>query len=264
MEEQKQELPKQERFYKPRGVNAEKAPEEKVEEVNATPTENEGEKKKPDKTVITMIAIGGLFLIVIIIMVIVSGVNKAKQKAAEQAALEAELAMQETDVFDEIEYVFSYTEEEKDRLREAGYTAQEIEDMEFFEEDFETAIKEAKEARQALYEKEIAPYFNSASAEFKDLYARTWVGQEEIELGTNPDEWNYYTETVNVDYDKIGATGMQCYIRVVFPTNEVAFMYIDPLRYIELAPSGNMVLDVNYLIMENGEKVMLKMNEIIP
>ena len=40
------------------------------------------------------------------------------------------MLMQESENYDDIEYVFTYSNAEKERLREAGYTASEIEEME--------------------------------------------------------------------------------------------------------------------------------------
>lgn len=201
------------------------------------------------------IALSVLFMLAIVVI----GSGNSKRKKAEEAERAASLLEEST------EEIFFYTTEELEELRIAGYTGTEIEEFEMNAEDVDVLVQKAKEERYAQYESEIIPYFNNASDEFKALCKDTWVGQDEIVLDKieNKNSWQYYTETVNVDYSKLSATGMQCFIKCNIFGNYV-FVDIAPDRYLELEDYGNIVLSITYTVMTNGTKVLTNVTEIIP
>lgn len=212
-----------------------------------------------DKKKLLIIAIAGVAGVIFLLL----GLSIPRKGTS---STEEELMMHADELLDEgFEPDYRYTDEETQMLREAGYTGWEIEDFAFDEIDAQLLINAASDARKAKYEKELLPYLSGASDEFKELYTKTWVGQDSFEI-PNDDEltWRGVVENVNADYEKITASGTQCIVKCTLPNLSTVFIFIRPERYRELEDKGNMVLRLEYIIMSNGTSVVVNAEEIIP
>ena len=220
------------------------------------PDEIEMKKKLDIKKLLPIIlAVAVLFLIVVIVLS--KSMKDKKQQELEEHAdelLEPDTAMEEE--------LFQYTDDEVEALREAGYTGYEIDDFEFNEVDAQSLINEAAEKRKAMYEQELVPYLDSASEEFKDLKNKTWLCLDNFEIPSDTESWQYEQENYNVDYEKIGSRGLQCFIKFYLEDGGVGFTTVTPERYVTLADKGNMVLNIKYCIMSNGNKVIVSAEEV--
>lgn len=211
------------------------------------------DKKKLGKNKVLLFIVGGALLFVLLFGIVLTVVPK-QEKVDPLDASDLEF---ETEPFE-------YTYDEIVELRRAGYTGDEIENYELQMFDAQDLIKQAEDERQAIYESEIAPYYDEASDEVKALYANSWCGQEELEVVGTVDDYKYMTSTINVDYEKIPATGYQCFIKVYIHEDKPAFMTVTPDRYLSLNQTGNIVLQVDYIIMPNGSRCITQMKEIVP
>lgn len=264
MEEQNNKIMQQERVYNPSGFFEESTIEE-TEDGNAdTDGENydsddsdDGSQTLGRKKMIIIAVIAAVIVTGIVSITLFSSMKKNKEETAQKHADELLADDSENEVV-----TFYYTDDELRELRAAGYTGLEIEDFEMNEQDVSMLLKEAAALRQATYEKEILPYFDNASDEFKMLMRNTWVGQEEFEIDDDISNWTYHIETVNADYNKITSSGMQCFIKFYLPDGTSGFTFIEPKRYKNLAESGNIVLSIEYTILTDGTKVITKVTEI--
>ncbi len=212
-----------------------------------------GEKKKT----LMAAAVVAIALVLLVIAVIISCVINNKKAKEEQRR--AEELLQE-----ELEEVFEYTNAQVEALRNAGYTGKEIETFEYEEQDFDSLIKSAEAARKQIMEKEILPYFDNASEEFKELYANTWIGQKELKYDTSEEGYTRHSTTINVDYEKLPARGHQLFIKYYLKNGDACFMYITPKRYAELNDSGNIVLRIEYIQTADKKQIVVSAEEVIP
>ena len=254
MENQNEDIMKQEREYKPSNYADEFEDDDDDDDDTNEEVTAESLTKKQGMNKIVLFGIAGVVGIILIIIAISSS---AKKKQAEADAAHADELLEPYS-----EEVFSYTPEEVEALRENGYTGYEIDDFEFDEVDAASLIQAAEEKRKAKYEAELVPYLDSASEEFKSLKSKTWLCLDEFEIGEDPSQWEYHTENFNVDYEKITASGMQCFIKFYLADGGIGFLAIKPDRYAEIDPSGNMVLKINYVVMENGNRVIIDAQEV--
>lgn len=264
------------REYKPKGesyvqdpfagseVKQEKESGTKSEETLASSSETDTENNAQaisGNTIMRrpLIFVGvAVFAVVVLITVIVVGSSSAKRKKAEEEQHALELLEEEET------YVYRYSSDEIRDLRLAGYTGDEIDMYEADEWDVQDLVKSAEAARKAMYEEEILPYFNSASDEFKLLWRDTWVGQDDFDLGDD-ESFDYFEETVNVDYTKLDPKGHQLFIKYYLVNDSNAcFMTVTPERYLELEESGNIVLRIKYTKTSDGAKVIISATEVIP
>lgn len=226
--------------------------------IQANPDAKPEDDGKNKKLLILGLGIAGIVILIIVAVTLASvfAKNKAKRDAERAEDL----------LIDEDEYVeeFKYTDEEKSALRAAGFTGDDIELNEFDEIPAQTLLEKAHAEREALYEKEILPYFDAASDEFKELYEDTWIGQGELEYDTDVDNYSYMNTTINVDYEKLPARGRQLFIKLHLKSGISCFMYIAPDRYMELEDSGNIVVKVEYVKTGKGEMIITNLTEIIP
>lgn len=206
-----------------------------------------------------LISVGIVGVIFVVIVVIVLSMQAKKKKEAEELAQAESLLEEEV-----VEPSFMYTQDEVEALRLAGYTGYEIEDFEIQEQDAKSLIDAAEAARKAQYEMEILPYFDSSSDEFKELCKDTWVGQEELEFDTDVEQYQYFTETINVDYEKLPATGHQLFIKYTLTDGTACFMTVTPERYTELKDHGNIVISVQYTKTGDGKRIITSSSEVIP
>lgn len=205
-----------------------------------------------------IVIVGGISLILLLIVGMAwSSSSKKAKDAEEQARLEQMLQEAE-------EYKFEYDEFEIAELRKQGYTGDEIEQYELDEIPAADLIEMAESERAAMLEAEIAPYFDSASEEFWELYRHTWVGQDELIFDTNTMQYTYHETTMNVDYKKLPARGHQLFIEYYLSNGDTCFMLVSPERYVQLDAEGNMLLKVQYTKTADGAKIITGATEIIP
>lgn len=201
---------------------------------------------------------GAIFgVICIIIFVVVVCIFSGKEKTVEETIPEW-MTEEYTD------FVFEYTNQEKEALRLAGYTGREIEEFEFLEKDANTLVEKAAEDRKKQYEKEILPYFNAASDEFKELWENSWLGQADLVYDQDTTQYAYYYEVMNVDYVKLPAKGHQLFIKFFLENGDAVFMTVTPERYLTLKDSGNIVIKVSYTQTADGKRIITDTKEITP
>ena len=223
-------------------------------------TEERGIQKKSKITLINPIVLLVGFVLVCLLVVGIMFIYKAgvKKRAAEEAKRAEELLQQETEV------IFEYTAEEKEQLRLCGFTGDEIENMEFEHQEASKVIEDMKKKRQEQYEKEMKPFFDGASDEFKAVYYNTWYGQKDFVVDSDVEGYAYFNENMNVDYEKLPPKGHQLFLKYYLSNGDACFITVPPERYIELSDSGNIVISVEYTKMPNGKRVITRATEIIP
>lgn len=165
----------------------------------------------------------------------------------------------------ESEQIFEYTYDELEALRLAGYTGDEIENFEGTEASAEQLIRDAEAKRMKQYEEEVAPFRDSASLEYKELEAFTWLGQEDLVFDGDKSMYTYHNMAYNSDYEKVPAKGFQLFLKVYLNNSHTkyAFMTIDPVRYNELLDSGNIVLSIDYIITADEKQIVTDIKEIL-
>lgn len=261
VEENNEEILTQEREFKPTGGFEDwedEANEEGGDDKQPDTADDFGEAKKSKFSPQILVPLGIVGVVVIIVLfIVVSGLFKKKPAEEDYSHLDEMLTP-------DAEETFMYTAQELQDLRDAGYTGNEIEDYQFAEIDAEYLIEEAAASRKAQYESEIVPYFEAASDEFKSLLRRTWVGMDEFEIPEgDSDTWTYIVGKFNVDYEKIGARGLQCFIKIYLEDESEGFMTLPPDRYTAIADSGNMIVELKQCIMSNNIKVIVEAKEVM-
>lgn len=167
---------------------------------------------------------------------------------------------------------FEYMDIEIENLRDAGYTGDEIEQFEMEMIPADTLIEEAEERRKAIYESEVAPYWDNTSDEYKFLEEMTWVGGDEFDFNIKEmDSWERKGSTLNLDYKKVPLHGYQCFLRVEMRKADpekgrkagYCYMFVDPERYAELADEGNINVQINYyFIPETRTSIVTDIHEV--
>lgn len=226
-------------------------------------TKDKASKRKSFKIPITklkepgirkLLLLGGGLTAVLLITIVIWLVPKSKETEKE----ELPAWMDENYTVS----TFCYTAEEIADLRLNGYTGKEIEDYELMEVSAASLIEKAKANRQALYDSEVAPYLDSASKEFLELYENTWVGQPELNFDPDPMRYSYYSKTINVDYEKLPTRGHQLYLKLKLESGENLFMSVTPEQYLSYRDSGNIVVTIYYTKTGNGTVVVTKIEEV--
>lgn len=197
----------------------------------------------------------GCCLLVIVLLVV--GSMSAKRKEAEELARAEELLAGSE------EPVFMYMYDELEELRLAGYTGNEIEQYEREEVPASELVNAAKAARKAQYEAELAPYFDSASEEFMEVYRHTWLGQGDLVFDTDSSRYEYYETTMNVDYRKLPAKGHQLFIEYYLSNGDTCFLTVTPEKYLQLSDTGNIVLKIYYTKTADGSKIVTGAEEVV-
>ena len=138
-------------------------------------------------------------------------------------------------------------------LRKWGYTANELEVASRDGISAKALVEQAKKDREAAQREALKEVSDTASPEYQNLLNKTWLGGDPIDLtGVDPNiVYNTETWTENVDYEKCGAQGTQLFIKLYLDNGTAAFMSVTPGRYVELADSGNIVVNLEALTSEN-------------
>ena len=214
------------------------------------PSESGGMKSMAVKIGAGVVAI----LVVAIVVVFLSGKSEEKPK---QGSSDDWAAITYTP------YVFKYTDAEKTQLRAHGYTGDEIEAFEAQQQDVGQLIQQAKDLMTKTYEETVAPLFDNASEEYLELLDKTWVGQREFDVPADVTNYSYMSTTLNLDYEKVSSAGLQLFIKVHVNDTKAIFMNVKPDRWLQLKDRGNIVLNIKYVQLPNGEQVVTDMVEII-
>ena len=143
----------------------------------------------------------------------------------------------------------TYTLDEIQQLREAGYTASAIEDISKKGVAFADAIKQAKDERtryvMKLY-KELDPKAQqgSQSDEYKALLEQTWLGGDLRPVVKEANQM-YTTKSIreNCRYTKVSPNGGELFIRLVLKNGDALYFNVHPSTYEQLDDEGNMVID---------------------
>lgn len=241
--------------------------EEEGDILNATEEEAPSKKGKvkssgggggsPGGMTVILIVVG----IIIVLVIGVFGVMKIAPAVMSPTEEETEFT----------EPPFEYLDIEIEQLRDNGYTGDEIEQFEFESIPADVLIEEAEEKRKAIYESEVAPYWDNTSDEYKQLEELTWVGGEEFSFNpSDVDNWERKGATLNLDYKKVPLHGYQCFLRIEMRKADpekgrkagYCFMFVDPVRYAELPEEGNINVQVNYyLIPETKTSIITSIKE---
>lgn len=255
---------------------SEKEPEEEAEDADDEEEAPKKPKKKPVKkkkkkrssrntALIAGAAVGSTVLIV---MVAVVGINVAKakkvadQEAAEQEAFEQtqrlyeyhqEMGDQPTLASEEIEaetqsaFSVTYTSAELKALRKWGYTASELEIASRDGLTPQELVDSARADREEAQKEALAAVSDTASDEYKKLLNQTWLGGEPLDVSQFTADYVYNTEerTEIADYEKCDPHGEQCFIKVYLDNGDAAFMQVTPQRFNELPDTGNMVVVID-------------------
>ena len=148
-------------------------------------------------------------------------------------------------------------------LRKWGYTANELEVASRDGISAKALVEQAKKDREAAQREALKVVSDTASPEYQNLLNMTWLGGEPLDLtGVDPNiVYNTETWTENVDYEKCGAQGTQLFIKLYLDDGTAAFMAVTPGRYVELADSGNIVVNLEALTSETL-RVITKVTEV--
>lgn len=158
---------------------------------------------------------------------------------------------------------FKYTADEIASLRKVGYTGDEIESFQEQKLEPQPLITQAEMDREAWAQQFVAPYFDTASEEWKSVINTTWYGLTKVEsYDTNSLAYQNVSYTLNADYEKVEAYGHQLFIKIYLNAKgDYAFMVTTPSRYAELPATGNMVVVITYTQTGDGQKFITSIVE---
>lgn len=216
--------------------------------------------KKPVPKSLLIFAAVAILLIVVVCVAVSVNKFRGSTKPKEEDKVQEELPEWLKDTPTPIPFV--YTAEEVAQLRLNGYTGPEIESYQNARVSAESLINKAMEERTALYEREIKPYMDSASEEFKELYANTWLGQEEITVSNEVNRYSKYTKVVNVDYVKLPSRGNQLFAKLELKSGMILFMNLTPEQYVRLDDAGNIVVEISYSVLPGGVTIVTGLKEV--
>ena len=166
------------------------------------------------------------------------------------------------DSLDEVDSEFAYSDSEVELLRLNGYTGYEIEEYAALGYPVDSLVEEAEAERESLLAEEYADLLDSASPEYQELRNKTWLGQKEFPIDAGTEPLTKYTQNMNLDYEKVTASGYQLWLKLYVKEDLAVFMTVAPDRWNNLADSGNIVVQLEYVKMENGYIVITNITEI--
>lgn len=200
-----------------------------------------------------------LIVVVIIAGVVWASLNKAKGE-------DEPLPSEEILPTQEVEIVFSYLPEEMEELRTWGYTTEQILEAESIQKPVDVMIEEAKE-KIAQIQGEL-----TAGGETKIVDNRlanlvsiilAAEGTDKVVAQVNTEDWSSEILKANVDYAKLPTYGSQLFIKLAIPGYPNCMYAIEPSRWVELKPNGNIV--VEYTVVDyNGISYITSIEEVIP
>lgn len=252
--------------------------EEAVEtETQETPSEEPPKKEKNsiklNPKIVACICVAGVLIVGTGGLLITMQKNKQARAIAEQEQAEYEDALKTADALvDSViesqtqtspEPVSVFSDAEIQALRKWGYTADEIELAGSEGLSAMSMVETARAAREEAQKEALAAVSDTASPEYQQLLSQTWLQGEDINLeGVNPtDVVSTSTRTVNLDYEKVQPKGTQLYLKLYLENGEVAFMDVSPQRYVALNDSGNIVITIDS-VMVNDREIIVGLQEV--
>lgn len=193
----------------------------------------------------------GLLCIIVIVIMSITLVNRRNKVQDDWA-----------DSLDEQETDFAYSDEEVELLRLNGYTGYEIEEYAALGYPADGLVEEAEAQRESLLAEEYANLFDSSSPEYQDLLNKTWLGQKQIPVDEGTEPLTKYTQNMNLDYEKVTASGYQLWLKLYVKDDLAIFMSVTPDRWNSLSDAGNIVVQLEYVEMSNGYIVITDITEI--
>ena len=166
------------------------------------------------------------------------------------------------DSIGEVDSEFTYSDSEVELLRLNGYTGYEIEEYAALGYPADSLVEEAEAERESLLVEEYADLLDSASPEYQELRNKTWLGQKEFPIDEGTEPLTKYTQNMNLDYEKVTASGYQLWLKLYVKEDLAVFMTVSPDRWNSLSDSGNIVVQLEYVKMENGYIVITNITEI--
>ena len=142
----------------------------------------------------------------------------------------------------------TYTEDEKSRLRAAGYTGDDIDKMATQGKPADDSLAEAKAQRskylQELYGELEPEAQDGASEAYNDLKANTWLGQNLRPVSKPSNEmFSTTTHRENCRYIKLPPKGGELFVKLTLKNSDYVFLTVHPDEYDKLDTEGNMVID---------------------
>lgn len=140
-----------------------------------------------------------------------------------------------------------YDDDVKGKLREAGYTADDIEKAEASQTNSEDLLNKAKEDKSKylmdLYTELNPKVTDTTSEEFKNLKNMTWLSGNVRPVYKDP-KTMYTTSEIreNCRYIKIPPTGGQLFVKLTLKNGDNIFYNVHPQAYETLDQEGNMVV----------------------
>lgn len=221
-------------------------------------TDTTGQVSNPDGKKKTALIVAGVVIVLLLGLVFI--ITKFGGKKSDDDVTPVDEWNE--DDFDWIvpeEEVFSYNTEQRDILREMGWTADEIEAAEANGTPASTLIKQAKAARNAYVQMTLAPMYDTASDEYKHFIEQTWLTLPQRD---DMNEWQniaaYYQDRKNFDYEKIDVYGKQLFIKVYLDDNlheDWFFITVTPEEWDRLDDFGNIVVNYTYVTRYIGDDI---------
>lgn len=157
-----------------------------------------------------------------------------------------------------------YTSDIIQQLRQAGYTADEIEQYELNGDEPSYLLEMAEEER--LAQMKVDYKYLMDNIELADISSfvknTTYVNPATPIPKLDKDEWGEFIEpigeviTENVDYWKVPLHGHQAFLKIKLKSGELCFFQITMARYNTLRDSGNIVVD--YTKIKVGKQTFIE------
>lgn len=151
---------------------------------------------------------------------------------------------------------FNYTMEEREKLRLAGYTGDEIEQFEARNADVDQIYNEAVAKRDAWVQQAIAPLYDTASDEYKSFISQTWLTLPQRTDMALWENCSYYRDRKNLDYEKVDVYGNQLFIKIYLDDSDHDdwfFLNVTPEDWNKLQSRGNVIVEYTYCYRLEGE-----------
>lgn len=241
------------------------------EESTEQTQEQEAPAEQQTKKVVSpkiLVGVGiGVIALTGVIFSVAMVTRKAHDKKLEDEQFEQVKAVYESDKQmqeQETEPVSSvmYSDKELHALRKWGYTASEIQKASDDGLSAKSLVESARADREEAQKEALAAVSDTASDEYKQLLAQTWLGGEPLDISGFDTSivYEYNTHTEIVDYDRVEPRGEQCFVKCYLDDGNAAFMPVKPDRFNSLADHGNMVVDITDCEV-NGVKVIVEIAE---
>lgn len=145
-----------------------------------------------------------------------------------------------------------YSNTEDIELRKRGYTADEIEFSREHGISYEDMIAQADADIENQQRQVLASLSDEGSEAYQTLLNMTWLQGADLSItDATYDEFGNLsvyeeTKTMNIDYTKVPAKGTQLFLKCNLLDYGVAFMTVEPDRWLQLADSGNILVNVTF------------------